>query len=967
MSSSLFKWRSKASSALCLLPFFVLMLFVGELSGAATITIINLDGAGEGFNDPTPAAPVGGNTGTTVGQQRLNVFQRVAEIWGSKISSPVPILVGASFDALSCTPTSATLGSAGAVAVFRDFAGAPVASTWYPSALANALAGLDLDPGGHDIRAQFNSNIGTAGCLSSLSWYYGLDGNPPGGTIELLDTVLHELAHGLGFQTFVNLSSGAKFNNFDDAFMRNLEDHSTGKTYPIMTDAERVTASQDTGDLHWTGANVVANSGFLTSGRGAGNHVEMYAPSPSEPGSSVSHFSTSLLPDELMEPFLTATSDRRLTSFLLQDIGWSITPEAALLQAAGYAIITESCGAGNGVIDPDETVTVNFSLRNVGGSSTTTLVATLQAIGEVTSPSGAQSYGALIAGGASVSRPFTFKASGVCGGTITAVLQLQDGSVNLGTVTNTFTLGSAPPATNLFSNTGAISIPNSGSATPYPSLISVSGLIGTVTKVTVTLTNITHTFPDDIDVLLVSPAGQKALLMSDAGAGINLVNVSLTFDDAAVLGLPDSSQIVSGTFKPTNYDTTSDGFGAPAPGSPYAATLSAFNESNPNGTWSLYVRDDAASDLGSIANGWQLTIVTVPPAVCCEPATVVGRKVFYNRSAWDGNDANANANDDNAMATDKSALLPGGTATFANYTSYSRGLNGIMVDIANLLGTPTVSDFTFKTGNDNDPSGWATAPSPVSLTARSLVSGVTRLTLIWNDNNLDAFADANEAVAKQWLQVTVKATVNTGLAAADVFYFGHALGECGNSLTAATVDTTDVLLPFYNQTAGGAAILTSAYDINRDRSVDTTDVLLPFYHQTGVGTALLLLDLSGSAASVPAGAPSQPEPMSLQDLAALFAGEPFGGGSGGDETPANQSGRLTVQRVGFDQLRLCVPESQGSWRLEVNDDLRSPDWRVPEATYQRTPEGPTWIIRIDSLAQARFFRAVALPSSNTNP
>jgi len=306
----------------------VATLFAAFVSEAATITIVNLDGAGEGFNDPTPVAAVGGNMGTTIGQQRLNVFQRAADIWGAKVSSSVPIRVGASFDSLFCTANSATLGSAGAVAVFADFAGAPVTNTWYPSALANALAGMDLDPGTDDIRAQFNSNIGTPGCLSSLSWYYGLDGNPPSGTLELLNTVMHEVAHGLGFQTFIDVSTGAKFYGFDDTYMLNLEDHSTGKTYPIMTDGERATANTNTGNLHWIGTNVVANGGFLNSGRGVSNHVEMYAPDPVAPGSSVSHFSTSLSPDQLMEPFATALSDRTLTSFLMRDLGWVVISNA---------------------------------------------------------------------------------------------------------------------------------------------------------------------------------------------------------------------------------------------------------------------------------------------------------------------------------------------------------------------------------------------------------------------------------------------------------------------------------------------------------------------------------------------------------------------------------------------------------------------------------------------------------------
>ena len=99
---------------------------------------------GVGFNDPTPAAPIGGNTGTTRGQQRLIAFQFAADVWGALLPSPVEIKVTASFDPLTCSPTSAVLGSAGTRLAFTDFAGAPQAATWYPAALANKLAGYDL-------------------------------------------------------------------------------------------------------------------------------------------------------------------------------------------------------------------------------------------------------------------------------------------------------------------------------------------------------------------------------------------------------------------------------------------------------------------------------------------------------------------------------------------------------------------------------------------------------------------------------------------------------------------------------------------------------------------------------------------------------------------------------------------------------------------------------------------------------
>lgn len=158
---------------------------------ATTITLVNMDGSGEGFNDPSFRAPVGGNTGTTLGQQRLIVFQRAFETWEALIESSVAIRVGAQFTPLSCNGMSALLGSAGPETVFRDFTGAPHPNTWYPVALANSLAGVDLDPGGDDVGAVFSSNLDD-GCLSGVSgWYYGLDGNAPTGQIELLATVLH--------------------------------------------------------------------------------------------------------------------------------------------------------------------------------------------------------------------------------------------------------------------------------------------------------------------------------------------------------------------------------------------------------------------------------------------------------------------------------------------------------------------------------------------------------------------------------------------------------------------------------------------------------------------------------------------------------------------------------------------------------------------------------------------------------
>jgi subtilisin-like proprotein convertase family protein len=162
-----------------------------------------------------------------------------------------------------------------------------------------------------------------------------------------------------------------------------------------------------------------------------------------------------------------------------------------------------------------------------------------------------------------------------------------------------------------FSNAASITINDNSAASPYPSQINVSGQVGSVTKVTVNLNNLNHTFPDDIDILLVGPGGQNAIVMSDVGGNVPAVNVNLTLDDAALLALPDNGPLVSGTYQPTNdVGTGGETFPAPAPAPSGGSALSVFNGTNPNGTWSLYVVDDEAGDLGTITGGWSLSITT---------------------------------------------------------------------------------------------------------------------------------------------------------------------------------------------------------------------------------------------------------------------------------------------------------------------------------------------------------------------
>jgi hypothetical protein len=241
---------------LLVLISLIAMISVTAANGAV-ITILNNDGVGEGFNDPTPAAPVGGNPGTTVGQQRLLVFQKAADIWGGLLPSTVTIIVRAQFNPQTCTATSAVLGSAGASEIWRNFAGAPMANTWYHVALANRLGGVDLNPGLYDINATFNSNLnGSPTCLNGTGWYLGFDGLE-GSNIELLPVVLHELGHGLGFSSGIGATGvlpGAPGSPSPTLYSRFMYDNTQGLTWDNMTDAQRAASAINTGNVVWNGA-----------------------------------------------------------------------------------------------------------------------------------------------------------------------------------------------------------------------------------------------------------------------------------------------------------------------------------------------------------------------------------------------------------------------------------------------------------------------------------------------------------------------------------------------------------------------------------------------------------------------------------------------------------------------------------------------------------------------------------------
>lgn len=317
----------------------------------------------------------------------------------------------------------------------------------------------------------------------------------------------------------------------------------------------------------------------------------------------------------------------------VSDVNFSISPGSPtpLIQLVATALAGESCAPTNSAIDPYETVTVNWSLLNVGSAPTTNLVGTLLAANGVYYPGAPQNYGAIPVGG-TVAQGFTFTPAGNCGGSVTGVVQLADGTANMGSLTNVFALGvvQSTSVTQIFNNASAITINDLAIATPYPSTIAVSGVATPVTKVTATVNGWSHTFPNDMDILLVGPGAQKVKLDGGAGGSSSISGVVVTFDDSASAALPGGA-ITSGTYLPADY-AVSRVFNAPAPASPYGSTLAPLATS-PNGTWSLYVQDFAGGDSGSIASGWSLKFVTTSFTTnCCTtfPAPTLTSTTYSN-------------------------------------------------------------------------------------------------------------------------------------------------------------------------------------------------------------------------------------------------------------------------------------------------------------------------------------------------
>jgi hypothetical protein len=245
-------------------------------------------------------------------------------------------------------------------------------------------------------------------------------------------------------------------------------------------------------------------------------------------------------------------------------------------------------------------------------------------------------------------------------------------------------------------------------------------------------------------------------------------------------------------------------------------TIEYDNTAGGPGAGSVTVNIQATDPVGGLSN-----VAVASITIDLGAGSVVARRLFYNQSSFDGpaaTNASINSNDDNAIATDKTAYLPGaGQAVYANLSNYSRGINGIMIDLSAGSGTHAsinANDFIFKVGNNNSPSTWAAAAAPNAISVRTGagVSASDRVEITW----------ATNAVKNTWLEVQVLATSHTGLGATDVFFWGNRVGDVTSPATGSTF-VTNVSVDgggIVGVSPAGAVGITNRFDVNKTNSIN---------------------------------------------------------------------------------------------------------------------------------------------------
>lgn len=210
--------------------------------------------------------------------------------------------------------------------------------------------------------------------------------------------------------------------------------------------------------------------------------------------------------------------------------------------------------------------------------------------------------------------------------------------------------------------------------------------------------------------------------------------------------------------------------------------------------------------------------------VAAEPA-VTRTALYYHQASWNG------------VELDKAGMPQGGgVPSFANVSNYSRGINGLWIDMRGLptYGAISAADFSFRVGNNADLNTWTAAPAPASVTVLrgEGLNGASRVQIIWPDN----------AIKQTWLEVTVKANQNTLLPADYTFYFGSAIGEvggAGNTPARLVTSATDQIA-IRNHIGQDPSEANRVFDINRDGQINNDDEVLARNNWTNAFTGLKL-------------------------------------------------------------------------------------------------------------------------------
>jgi uncharacterized delta-60 repeat protein/uncharacterized repeat protein (TIGR01451 family) len=540
-----------------------------------------------------------------------------------------------------------------------------------------------------------------------------------------------------------------------------------------------------------------------------------------------------------------------------------LTPSTALLTIqecngafivqSGTAFVTGSISPSTGEIFANDRVTILLGLRDIAGGDTTNLVATMEATNGVANVSAPQKYGVLIENGPTVSKAFTFTVTGTNGQSITATLDLQDGSRDLGTVGFGFTVGGN---TASFTNSAAILLPEIGngatratnSVAPgygYPSLIDVSGIPGLMTKATVTLSNFGHSFPSDVDVVLQAPNGSNSILMSHVGGGTGVSGVTLTFDQTAAAHLP-TNRLSSGTYLPTEYTAfpytvmpvlpsvpanVIVPVEAPVAPFPYGTNLSTFVGASPNGNWSLWAICDQNLDSGYISNGWVLNISTGVPVendsdlqvtVNPVPAQATASNLLtYFLTVTNYGPSGAT----NVVLTD---YLPAGAVYLGNSCNCGTVANGAL----------TVTLPSLAVG-----AGTALSIAVMPTTLGEITNIVTALALEPDPNSNNIITNINlVSPASAHLGVNLIGSPSVVLAGGDVFFSV----EVTNGGPSEAVDTiATVLIPGFVAETNGISVSTGTFT-NLDGVITWTIGDLP-YSPTGSGPTLTLVAIALTA------------------------------------------------------------------------------------------------------------------------